>query len=132
MTIEPGIGVGPLRFGSTFDEVISSLGPPTSVEDTEGLRLAEFEYGEIQGAYFNNGILSTLIVVPSRETLLWNTPVYRLPADEIEELLTTHGCAITVIESCHSAVRSQLCAATAGLAFYLMDGHCDDIFLEKL
>jgi hypothetical protein len=133
MTIEPGRSVGPVGLGTSIRDVESLLGTPSSSRDSEreGWRCYEYTDKEVGGAYFQNGKLSSLIVVPTEDTILWGKSMFQLPASEIEQLLSVHGHAVSRCPSCHPAVRDRLDAPSAGLYFYLVEDRCDDIVVVE-
>ena len=130
MVIEPGKSVGAVSLGSSIRVVESFLGMPTSARDIEDWYISEYSDKEIAAAYFFHGELSSMIIVPNEETILWDKCIFRLAVAEIELLLSSHRQEFSRCPSCHPAVRARLDVSDIGLFFYLVEDRCDDILVS--
>ena len=129
MTIEPKIGVGSLHFGMNASQIEDLLGPPASVQIDSTTGFAMWDYGnnELAAIFLGEGKLTSVLVVPTSETLLWGNELFRMPAESIKRLLASNGHECKYVPSCHPAVRHQMEAYSAGLSFTLKDHRCDDV-----
>jgi hypothetical protein len=132
MIIDPGKSVGPVLFGASIRDIERLLGTPTSRYDAEEWHICEYEGAEIACMSFRHSKLSSVIIVPTQHTLLWGESLYRLPRNNIEQLLLAHGHTVNFLPRTHPAIRDGLDAPSTGLYFYLENGLCDDVIADEI
>ena len=85
--VHPTIGVGPVRFGASVDEVIAILGPPEkSWLDQEGDRLLAYPRAGVAFFAFDpeeDMRLVTCELKPASDAEIWGLRVFRVPREAV-------------------------------------------------
>jgi hypothetical protein len=97
--VQPGVGLGPIRFGVFAADVRATLGAPAEdLIDEDGDRL--LAYPEFGVSFFSfdheeNMRLTTCELAPDSDAELWGLPLFRTPREVIEQVAVSRNLSFT-------------------------------------
>lgn len=97
--VQPGIGVGAIRFGALASDVLATLGTPAEDRiDEDGDRLLaypELGISLFSFAHDEHMRLVSYELCPGSEALLWDVQIFRVTRSMIAEAAAARGFALT-------------------------------------
>ncbi len=121
-TILPKIGVGPIRFGTSVDDVVAILGSPAkSWLDEDGDRLLSYPHAGVAFFAFDHEEdmrLVTCELEPASDAEVWGLRVFRVPRDAIIRAAGAQGLRVQQARPDAPENEALLQIRSDGLDFY--------------
>jgi hypothetical protein len=130
MKIVPWKSVGSLYFGARPSEVEAAIGMPIETRHGDSWTICDYGYQEIACASYDDGRLSSVLVVPVEDTTLWNRNLKNISQTDIENLLLANGHEIIRRPRVHALMCDAITVSLVGLDFTFTDDCCDAVGVQ--